>query len=101
MVPQEGTTLWLECIAAINNGELSKEASTILSFLSQPDIAAKNAMDSWFATPNSKAKALTTQEYQNDPELFPSQETLERSYLYRTLEPNSLQIRNRIVDSLR
>lgn len=101
MVPQEGTTLWLECIAAINNGELSKEATTILSFLSQPDIAAKNAMDSWFATPNSKAKALTTQEYQNDPELFPSQEILDRSYLYRSLEPNSLQIRNRIVDSLR
>ncbi|MFZ3408044.1 ABC transporter substrate-binding protein [Vibrio chagasii] len=101
IVPQEGTTLWLECIAAINNGELSEQAATILSFLSQPEIAAQNAMDSWFATPNSKAKALTSQEYQNDPELFPSQEVLERSYLYQPLEPNSLQIRNRIVDSLR
>ncbi len=28
---------WLECIAAINNGELSEQASTILSFLSQPE----------------------------------------------------------------
>ncbi|NOH31923.1 ABC transporter substrate-binding protein [Vibrio chagasii] len=101
IVPEEGTTLWLECIAAINNGELSQQASTILSFLSQPEIAAQNAMDSWFATPSSKAKALTSQEYQNDPELFPSQEVLERSYLYQSLEPNSLQIRNRIVDSLR
>ncbi|MEZ8578435.1 extracellular solute-binding protein [Vibrio splendidus] len=100
-VPQEGTTLWLECIAAINNGELSTQATTILSFLSQPEIAAQNAMDSWFATPSSKAKALTTQEYQNDPELFPSKEVLERSYLYQQLEPNSIQIRNRIVDSLR
>ncbi|CAK1698612.1 ABC transporter substrate-binding protein [Vibrio crassostreae] len=101
IVPEEGTTLWLECIAAINNGELSPQATTILSFLSQPDIAAQNAMDSWFATPSSKAKALTSQEYQNDPELFPSQEVLERSYLYQQLEPNSIQIRNRIVDSLR
>lgn len=101
IVPQEGTTLWLECIAAINNGELSEHASTTLAFLSQPEIAAQNAMDSWFATPNLKAKALTSQEYQNDPELFPSQEVLERSYLYQSLEPNSLQIRNRIVDSLR
>ena len=101
IVPQEGTTLWLECIAAINNGELSPQAKTILSFLSQPDIAAQNAMDSWFATPSSKAKALTSQEYQNDPELFPSKEVLERSYLYQQLEPNSIQIRNRIVDSLR
>ncbi|NOI84104.1 extracellular solute-binding protein [Vibrio sp. 99K-1] len=101
IVPQEGTTLWLECIAAINNGELSPQATTILSFLSQPNIAAQNAMESWFATPNSKAKALTSQEYQNDPELFPSQEILERSFLYQPLEPSSLQIRNRIVDSLR
>ncbi|MCG9640605.1 spermidine/putrescine ABC transporter substrate-binding protein [Vibrio sp. Isolate34] len=101
IVPEEGTTIWLECIAAINNGELSQQATTILSFLSQPDIAAKNAMDSGFATPNSKAKALTSQEYQNDPELFPSQEVIERSYLYQMLEPNSIQIRNRIVDSLR
>lgn len=101
IVPQEGTTLWLECIAAINNGELSAQATTILSFLSQPEIAAQNAMDSWFATPSSKAKALTSQEYQNDPELFPSKEVLERSYLYEQLEPNSIQIRNRIVDSLR
>ena len=101
IVPQEGTTIWLECIAAINNGKLSEQASTILSFLSQPEIAAQNAMDSWFATPNSKAKALTSREYQNDPELFPSQEVLDRSYLYQPLEPNSLQIRNRIVDSLR
>lgn len=100
-VPQEGTTLWLECIAAINNGELSAQATTILSFLSQPEIAAQNAMDSWFATPSSKAKALTSLEYQNDPELFPSKEVLERSYLYQQLEPNSIQIRNRIVDSLR
>ncbi|WP_286301106.1 ABC transporter substrate-binding protein [Vibrio apostichopi] len=101
IVPQEGTTLWLECIAAINNGEMSSQASTILSFLSQPTIAAQNAMDSWFATPSLKAKALTSQEYQNDPELFPSKEVLERSYLYEQLEPNSIQIRNRIVDSLR
>jgi spermidine/putrescine transport system substrate-binding protein len=101
IVPQEGTTLWLECIAAINNGELSPQAITILSFLTQPEIAAQNAMGSWFATPSSKAKALTTQEYQNDPELFPSKEVLERSHLYEQLEPNSIQIRNRIVDSLR
>ncbi|UXA00038.1 PotD/PotF family extracellular solute-binding protein [Vibrio splendidus] len=100
-VPQEGTTLWIECLAAINNGELSQQATTIISFLSQPEIAAQNAMDSWFATPSSKAKALTSQEYQNDPELFPSKEVLDRSYLYQPLEPSSIQIRNRIVDSLR
>ncbi|MEZ8945360.1 PotD/PotF family extracellular solute-binding protein [Vibrio sp. 10N.247.311.12] len=100
-VPLEGTTLWLECMAAINNGERSPQATTILSFLSQPEIAAQNAMDSWFATPSSKAKALTSQEYQNDPELFPNKEVLDRSYLYQPLEPSSIQIRNRIVDSLR
>jgi spermidine/putrescine-binding protein len=72
-----------------------------MTFLSQPNIAAQNAMDSWFATPSTKAKDLTSQEYQNDPELFPSKEILDRSYLYKQLEPNSIQIRNRIVDSLR
>ncbi|MFS1492283.1 ABC transporter substrate-binding protein [Vibrio splendidus] len=101
VVPQEGTTLWLECIAAINNGELSPQAITIMTFLSQPDIAAQNAMDSWFATPSTKAKERTSQEYQNDPELFPSKDVLDRSYLYEQLEPNSIQIRNRIIDSLR
>ena len=100
-VPQEGTMLWLECMAAINNGELSKKTSTILSFLAQPEIAAQNAMDSWFATPNLKAKALTSQDYQNDPELFPSQEVLGRSYQHKYLGPTGLRIRSRIVDSLR
>jgi spermidine/putrescine transport system substrate-binding protein len=100
-VPEEGTTLWLECLSAINNGDLSNDAMTTISFLSQPEIAAINAEDSWFATPNKKAKALTSEEYQSDAELFPTQEVLDRSYLYKPLEPNSLQIRNRIVDSLR
>ena len=100
-VPEEGTTLWLECIAAIDNGELSEQVKTTLTYLSTPEVAAKNAMDSWFATPSLKAKSLTTDDYKNDKELFPEKEIIERSYLYKTLDPNSIQIRNRIIESLR
>ncbi|MCZ8489483.1 hypothetical protein O9992_27460 [Vibrio lentus] len=35
IVPQEGTTLWLECVAAINNGVIST-IKTILSFYHNP-----------------------------------------------------------------
>lgn len=100
-VPEEGTTLWLECIAAIDNGELSEQVKTTLSYLSTPEIAAKNAMDAWFATPSSRAKSLTTDAYKNDKELFPGESIIERSHLYKTLPPKSIQIRNRIIESLR
>ncbi|AUI85978.1 spermidine/putrescine ABC transporter substrate-binding protein [Vibrio azureus] len=100
-VPIEGTTIWLECLAAINHGPISNDVANTLRFLSKADVAAQNAMDSWFATPSSKAKELASDEYRLDEELFPPQDVLDRSYLYKPLDMKSLQIRSRIVEDLR
>ncbi|PNQ52559.1 spermidine/putrescine ABC transporter substrate-binding protein, partial [Vibrio agarivorans] len=99
-IPTEGTTIWVECLAAINHGPMSDETIETLLFLSQVDIAAQNAMDSWFATPSKKAKSFTSDEYRLDEELFPPQDVLDRSYLYQPLDMKSLQIRSRIIKDL-
>ncbi len=88
-----------ECIAAINNGEMSSQAYNIVVSI-PTDHCCTKCHGLLVCNPKFSAESTDFKRI-NDPELFPSKEVLERSYLYKQLEPNSIQIRNRIVDSLR
>ncbi|CAM4426674.1 ABC transporter substrate-binding protein [Vibrio agarivorans] len=101
VVPEEGTTLWLECLAVVQKKNINPDTFTFIDFITQPDNAAVNAEDAWFSTPVSKARELTSLEYSQDRELFPPQSVIDRSYIYRRMSEDALRIRNRITESLR
>ncbi|GAA5218699.1 spermidine/putrescine ABC transporter substrate-binding protein [Corallincola platygyrae] len=100
VVPEEGTLLWAECLAAPTGKPLNAATQAFLRFISRPEVAAKNAETIWFATPSNAALKLTSEEYRSDQALFPNQKILEKSSLYRRLEPKAMRIRERMIGSL-
>ncbi|MBD1388098.1 spermidine/putrescine ABC transporter substrate-binding protein [Neiella sp. HB171785] len=96
-VPKEGTLLWAECLAAPAEKPLSEATIAFLEFISRPDIAALNAESLWFSTPNKAALALTSAEYQQDTNLFPAAALMKNSRTYRSLEPDAMNTRSRIM----
>ncbi|MGF1749294.1 extracellular solute-binding protein [Vibrio cionasavignyae] len=101
VLPKEGTTIWLECLAIPQGTTISPELVTAIRFLSEPQVAALNAEDSWFSTPHRFALEFVGQDYLNDPSLNPPQVVLEKSYLYRRVTDLGLLTRQRIVEDLR
>jgi spermidine/putrescine-binding protein len=71
-----------------------------LEFFQTPEIAALNAEDVWFATPNQKAIPFTSEEYQLDEELYPKQEIIDKSPVYQAISSEALTLRTRMLNAL-
>jgi len=100
-VPQEGTILWVDCLAAIRNSPRKQLAIEFINFLNRPDIAALNSESTGFATPNKSAVQFINPSYRSDQAIFPSQDILERSQQYTVLEKNNIVLRKRITSAIR
>ncbi len=97
----EGAVIWTDCFAMPHgSGSLKTATLEFLDFINRPDIAAINAETIWLATPNLAAIKLTRQDYQQNEELFPSQEIINRSHYYKTLPNENLKIRSRMLRKL-
>lgn len=99
-VPREGTYLWVDCIGITKETAHASEALSFLNLINEPQLAAINAEAVGMATANAAAIALAPESYRNDAELFPSPEILTHSTTYEVLDPRSLQLRERILQSL-
>lgn len=100
-VPQEGTILWVDCLAAIRNSPQKQRAIEFINFLNRPDIAAINSESMGFATPNKSAVQFINPSFHSDQAIFPSQDILERSQQYTVLEKNNIVLRKRITSTIR
>jgi spermidine/putrescine transport system substrate-binding protein len=101
VVPKEGTFVWVECLA-VPSGIITKpQTKQAIDYLTRPDVAAKNAQDSWFSTPNSNVKRYLDQDYLSDPVINPSPELIEKSYTHREISDHALSVRQRIVKELK
>lgn len=101
VVPNEGTTVWLECLALPAGSRSSEKAITTLDFLTSPEVAALNAQNAWFSSPNQGIRQFLDEDYLNDPIISPNPSLIEKSYLYRAVNDSGLVLRQRIVDDLR
>lgn len=99
-VPKEGTLIWYECFAAPAAKPVKPSTIEFLSFLNRPDIAAENAEAVWYATVNDSAILQTSEEYQNDTELFPGKEIIDKSFYYKPVNLDGLKLRNRMISVL-
>lgn len=99
-VPDEGSMLWSECMASPSSDPVSAATMQFLTFFQTPEIAALNAEDVWFATPNQKAIPFTSEEYQLDEELYPKQEIIDKSHVYQEISSEALSLRTRMLNAL-
>jgi len=98
--PKEGTSIWLDCLTILSSSKKQKVASEFIEFLNNPEIAAQNAEDLWVATPNYLATKHLSDEFLEDNSVYPSEETLSKSEVYRILSNSAIRQRNRIIQQL-
>ena len=62
VVPDEGTTLWIDSWVIPKNAEHKENAEKFINFLCRPDIALKNFEYITYSTPNEAARELIEDE---------------------------------------
>lgn len=78
IIPQKGTTIWLDSLALCQGAKNVELAHRFINFLLDPEVAARNAQFVHYATPNREALALLPSEVRDDSAVYPPAEVLDR-----------------------
>ena len=85
VVPKEGSTLWIDSLAIPARAGHVEEAYAFLSFVLEPEIAARIVNDVHYAGANQAARDRIAPEIRNDPSIYPPEEVLDRCELIKDL----------------
>jgi spermidine/putrescine transport system substrate-binding protein len=107
VVPEEGGILWTDNMCIPAHAQHPVDAITYMDFVYQPRIAELIAAWVWYITPVPAAKKVMQQKLQkpgngwlkpvaSSPLIFPTDETYDNVYAYRTLTPDEEQEWNSI-----
>ncbi len=99
-IPKEGTVLWMDCFSVMSWSTKKTIAFDFLNFINQPENAAVNALNIGSATPNREAYLLLPDEVKNDPLIYPSDDVMNKSQIYRIISDNNVSLRHRIVNAV-
>ncbi|MCX8995986.1 spermidine/putrescine ABC transporter substrate-binding protein [Rhizobiaceae bacterium BDR2-2] len=100
VLPQEGSVIWVDCLAANAKSPRRDLAVQFLDFINRPDIAVRNAIDLSMPTANQTAIPLLPDEMKNNPEIFPPEEIVAASQFYYEYSAPIIQLRKRIVSAV-
>lgn len=101
VVPDEGTTLWIDCLAVPEGSSNKALAMDFLNFLNTPEIAAANSMDLGIASPNNAATALQPDAFRNDSKVYPDEQRRSHYQEYDAdITLSNIMVRNRITSAL-
>ena len=79
VVPEEGGLRWEDTLCIPTGAPNVENAHALINFLLDPQVGADIADYVYYATPNAAAKVLMSEEYTNNPAIFPSAEIIEKS----------------------
>lgn len=85
VVPREGSTLWIDSVAIPAKAAHVEEAYAFLSFLMEPEIAARIVNGVHYAGANRAALDRIAPGIRNDPSIYPPKEVLDRCELLEDL----------------
>ena len=100
VVPEEGTVLWVDCLAISKHSKHLERALNFVNFMSQPKQAAQNAAYSAVATPNSASRAWIPVEQLNNLGIYPNEEQLSNIQLYQELSKQNIELRLKITNAI-
>lgn len=101
VVPDEGTSIWIDCLSVIEASNKKQTAFEFLAFINRAEVVAQNSSEVWFASANRDALALLTEEIRTDTTLYTPETILDSSEQYRALSKANISQRNRIINALR
>ena len=77
VVPKEGSNVWVDGMVIPAGAKNVDNAHAFINFMSRPDVAKANAEYIEYSSPNAPAIELMGEEYTGNPNLNPSQETID------------------------
>ena len=83
VVPKEGTNLWFDNMVIPKTVANKDGAEKFIDFMLRPDIAVQNAEYIGYSTPITEAVEQLSEEVQNSPVAYPSDEVLEKTEIFR------------------
>ncbi|WED24920.1 spermidine/putrescine ABC transporter substrate-binding protein [Vibrio sp. JC009] len=84
-VPDEGTNLWVDYFSVGAKAHNPELAYAFLNYINSPEIAARQALYTYYASPNNAAIKLLPEEVLSNPVIYPSKEVISRSEFYHPL----------------
>ncbi|MGB5591196.1 MAG: spermidine/putrescine ABC transporter substrate-binding protein [Gammaproteobacteria bacterium] len=78
VVPMQGGLLWQDCLCIPTGAPHPENAHAFINYILDAEAGAQIADFIQYATPNTAARKLLPAEYNSNPAIFPSQETIER-----------------------
>lgn len=92
-VPEEGTNLWLDCIAMFSAAPHPEAARKFVDYLLRPDVAARLSAYLYYATANRSAIPLLPRALRDNPIVYPPDSVLEQSEMFRPLPEDIQRVR--------
>jgi hypothetical protein len=83
VIPKEGTNVWIDSWVIPKNAKNKENAEKWIDFLNRPEIAKKNFEYITYPTPNKAAYDLIDKDLQNNTALFPTDDMLKNSEVYK------------------
>lgn len=93
--PQEGFVIWVDCLAIPKNPPHLEEAYAFINFMFKPESSVKIATLEGAAITNAKGRALLPKAINDNPIVYPSEETMKHAYLQRDLGEETLELYNK------
>ncbi|MFQ5773396.1 MAG: PotD/PotF family extracellular solute-binding protein [Kiloniellaceae bacterium] len=78
VVPKEGSLVWQDCLCIPTGAPHPDNAHRFINFILDAKAGAAIADFIQYATPNKAARALLSDDYNKNPAIFPTEETLAR-----------------------
>jgi len=78
VVPKEGSNVWQDCLCIPTGAPHPENAHKFINYILDAKAGAAIAEFIYYATPNEAARALLGDDYNKNPAIFPTEETLSR-----------------------
>ena len=85
VIPKEGTNVWMDAWVIPKNAKNKENAEKWIDFLNRPEIAKKNFEYITYPTPNKAAYDLLDKDLQENTALFPTDDMLKNSEVFKYL----------------
>ncbi|MBM6550317.1 extracellular solute-binding protein [Marinomonas ostreistagni] len=100
VVPEDGSMVWIDCLAIPSKSTLKEQAQQFIDFLSEAKISALNSEELGVATPFKDAWQLQSEDVKQDGSVYLTAEQLDETRLFSGFKGTEILQRTRIKDAL-
>ena len=94
-IPKEGTQVWFDTVGIPNGAKNSQQAHAFLNYLLEPEVTASISNFVGYPNGNKDATPLVDAELRDNPELYPSDETMNTLFTLKPLSAQAERLRTR------